>query len=128
LTEAQEQELAAEKSCKEAQVSRAFLQYLSLTGVFAEFDEQKEQFCSLHGDDPVMVWEQMRTVSAISELADFAILLLTIVMNQGGAERDFSDLKVKKTQRRSRLKLRRLEKMSKVLLLLLVISVLHNHI
>jgi hypothetical protein len=52
----------------------------------------------------------------ITELVDFAILLLKIVVNQAGCERVFSDIKVKQTQRRNRLKLAKLDKMTKVLL------------
>ncbi|KAJ7787295.1 hypothetical protein B0H14DRAFT_2304085, partial [Mycena olivaceomarginata] len=47
-------------------------------------------------------------------LTDFAITLLKIVVNQAGCERVFSDLKVKQTQRRNRLKLEKLGKMTKV--------------
>jgi hypothetical protein len=50
----------------------------------------------------------------MQELASFAILLLTVVVNQAGCERLFSDLKVKQTQRRNRLGLKKLEKMTKV--------------
>ena len=52
----------------------------------------------------------------VAELADFAILLLGIVVNQAGCERDFSDLKIKKTRLRNRLGLPKLHKMSKVCL------------
>jgi hypothetical protein len=48
------------------------------------------------------------------ELAKFAILLLNIIANQAGCERTFSDLKVKQTDRRNRLGLKKLEKMTKV--------------
>lgn len=48
------------------------------------------------------------------ELADFATLLLSMSVNQAGLERSFSDLKIKKTRLRNRLKLPRLEKMAKV--------------
>jgi hypothetical protein len=48
------------------------------------------------------------------ELAAFAILLLKVVVNQAGCERVFSDLKVKQTDRRNRLGLAKLEKMTKV--------------
>ncbi len=48
------------------------------------------------------------------ELADFATLLLSMSVNQAGLECSFSDLKIKKTRLRNRLKLPRLEKMAKV--------------
>ena len=114
LTDEQRKVLENEKSEKEKQVSTAFLQYLASTGVFSEWETDKETFHSLHGNDPVMFWHQLLTHNEVAELADFAILLLTIVLNQGGSERDFSDLKIKKTQHRNRLTLPRLEKMSKV--------------
>jgi hypothetical protein len=56
----------------------------------------------------------MRTVPEVAELAEFAILLLGIVVNQAGNERDFSDLKIKKTWLRNRLGIPKLQKMSKV--------------
>ena len=66
------------------------------------------------GDDPIKVWGSLRGMGDFADLADFAILILSIVVNQGATERSFSDLKIKKTQHRNRLKLPRLEKMSKV--------------
>jgi hypothetical protein len=48
------------------------------------------------------------------ELANLALLLLGMSVNQAGLERNFSDLKIKKTRLRNRLKLPRLEKMAKV--------------
>lgn len=53
-------------------------------------------------------------VPSVYELADFATLLLGISVNQAGLERSFSDLKIKKTRLRNRMKLPRLEKMAKV--------------
>jgi hypothetical protein len=61
-----------------------------------------------------LVWEQLKHDQEVAELADFAILLLGIIVNQAGNERDFSDLKIKKTQQRNRLGLPKLQKMSKV--------------
>jgi hypothetical protein len=40
-------------------------------------------------------------------------MLLKIIVNQAGCERVFSDLKVKQTQHRNRLKIEKLEKMTK---------------
>lgn len=51
---------------------------------------------------------------SVRELADFALRLLGMSVNQAGLERNFSDLKIKKTRLRNRLKLPRLEKMAKV--------------
>ncbi|KAJ6607068.1 hypothetical protein B0H10DRAFT_2073320, partial [Mycena sp. CBHHK59/15] len=50
----------------------------------------------------------------VAELADFAILLLGIVVNQGGNERDFSDWKIKRTRLRNRLSFAKTGDMSKV--------------
>lgn len=50
----------------------------------------------------------------VRELADFAILILGIVVNQGSNERDFSDFKIKKTRLRNRLSFAKTGKMSKV--------------
>jgi hypothetical protein len=61
-----------------------------------------------------MVWKQLKGMTEVTELADFAILLLGIVVNQAGNERDFSDLKIKKTRLRNRLGIPKLQKMSKV--------------
>jgi hypothetical protein len=60
------------------------------------------------------MWKAFLTTTSTYELADFAILLLSIFVNQAGLERSFSDLKIKKTRLRNRLKLPRLEKMAKV--------------
>ncbi len=61
-----------------------------------------------------MMWKAFLQTPSISELADFAILLLSMSVNQAGLERNFSDLKIKKTRLRNCLKLPRLEKMAKV--------------
>jgi hypothetical protein len=50
----------------------------------------------------------------VSDLAQFALTLLKIVVNQAGCERVFSDLKIKQTHRRARLGLQKLDKMTKV--------------
>ncbi|KAJ6618961.1 hypothetical protein B0H10DRAFT_2217227 [Mycena sp. CBHHK59/15] len=67
----------------------------------------------MFGRDPIAVWVALRT-PAITELVDFAITLLKIVVNQAGVEHVFSDVKVKQTQRQNRLKLLKLDKMTKV--------------
>jgi hypothetical protein len=64
------------------------------------------------------MWKAFLTTASAYELADFAILLLSISVNQAGLERNFSDLKIKKTRLRNRLKLPRLEKMAKVSIIL----------
>jgi hypothetical protein len=60
------------------------------------------------------VWEQYLPNPDLHELADFAILLLGLVVNQGGNECDFSDFKIKKTRLRNRLNIKRVSEMSKV--------------
>jgi hypothetical protein len=60
------------------------------------------------------MWKAFQTTPAVCELADFALLLLGMSVNQAGVEHNFSDLKIKKTRLRNRLKLLRLEKMAKV--------------
>jgi hypothetical protein len=60
------------------------------------------------------VWEVMLASPDVRELADFAILILGIVVNQGSNERDFSDFKIKKTCLRNRLSFAKTGKMSKV--------------
>ena len=66
------------------------------------------------GDNPIKVWGSLWGMGDFADLVDFAILILSIVVNQGATERSFSDLKIKKTQHWNRLKLPQLEKMSKV--------------
>jgi hypothetical protein len=50
------------------------------------------------GDDPLAVWQALKDVHDVAELAEFAQLLLGLVVNQAGNERAFSDLKIKKTR------------------------------
>ncbi|KAJ6628093.1 hypothetical protein B0H10DRAFT_2277250 [Mycena sp. CBHHK59/15] len=107
------QDMPAVRKAKEGRLSTAFLQYLSSTGPFTSFKGNEANFESLMGRDPIAVWVALRT-PAITELVDFAITLLKIVVNQAGVERVFSDVKVKQTQRRNRLKLLKLDKMTKV--------------
>jgi hypothetical protein len=60
------------------------------------------------------VWKGFLGTPAVAELADFAMLLLGMSVNQAGLERNFSDLKIKKTRLQNRLKLSKLEKMARV--------------
>ncbi|KAJ7899690.1 hypothetical protein B0H13DRAFT_2336946 [Mycena leptocephala] len=110
-----EQEVAhaAQKTAKEAEVSQAFLKYMGSIGVFADFEDQRVDFEQTHGNNPVLVWEVMLASPDVRELADFAILILGIVVNQGSNERDFSDFKIK-TRLRNRLSFAKTGKMSKV--------------
>ncbi|KAK7041329.1 DUF659 domain-containing protein, partial [Favolaschia claudopus] len=110
-----EDALKAEKKVKETAVLKAFLQYLGLTSDhFRRFEEHREEFEELNGNDPILVWQQFLPVSELHELADFAILILGIAVNQGATERVFSDLKIKRTRLRNKLSYAKTEKMFKV--------------
>ncbi|KAF8964926.1 ribonuclease H-like domain-containing protein [Flammula alnicola] len=98
----------------EREVSESFLSYLSGTGVFEDWEKNKEIFQRVNGDNPITMWKAFLRTPATAELANFAILLLSMSVNQAGLERSFSDLKIKKTRLRNRLKLTKLEKMAKV--------------
>ncbi|KAF9566803.1 hypothetical protein CPC08DRAFT_682210 [Agrocybe pediades] len=113
-TEEEEGRYNEELNRKEREVSEAFMSYISSIHEFADWESNKETFQRVHGKNPVAVWQTFLSQPRIRELADFAILLLGMSVNQAGLERDFSDLKIKKTRLRNRLKLPRLEKMSKV--------------
>ncbi|KAK0432830.1 ribonuclease H-like domain-containing protein [Armillaria borealis] len=92
-------DLEGRKQEKEKQASSAFLQ---------------EIFWQTHGDDPNKVWENLHATPEVTELAELALLLLGMVVNQAGNERDFSDLKIKQTRLHNCLAIPKLEKMSKV--------------
>jgi hypothetical protein len=68
----------------------------------------------LQKKDPIAVWTAFQSQPDITELATFAQLILTVVANQAGCERTFSDLKIKQAQRQNRLHLEKLDKMTKV--------------
>ncbi|KAJ7157779.1 hypothetical protein C8R46DRAFT_1039997 [Mycena filopes] len=102
-------EEAAEKA-----VSTAFMHYLQGTGDFASWKEHKQSFQEQHPDEPKLMWEQMKSCPATKALANFALLLLDLIANQASNERNFSDLKIKKTALRNHLGTKKLEKMSKV--------------
>ncbi|KAG6858629.1 hypothetical protein C0995_015230, partial [Termitomyces sp. Mi166 len=103
-----------EKKKKERSISEAFFSYLAGKGAFADWEQNKAAFKRVNGDNPVAMWTAFLDTPSTAELTDFAILLLSISVNQAGLERNFSDLKIKKTCLRNRLKLPRLEKMAKV--------------
>ncbi|KAJ6618631.1 hypothetical protein B0H10DRAFT_2189463 [Mycena sp. CBHHK59/15] len=90
-TPEQQAALDTEKVAKEAEVSQAFLKYMSTLGVFADFEKSRADFQESHGNDPIAVWKFMLADPDVHELADFALLILGIVVNQAGNERDFSD-------------------------------------
>jgi len=65
-------------------------------------------WCNFQEKDPIA-----RQVE-VAELAAFAKLIFTIVVNQAGCGRTFSDVKIKQTHRQNRLGLNKLEKMTEV--------------
>ena len=90
------------------------MQYLSGTGAFAEWAEDRKTW---RGADPIAVWDAFEN-EGISELSNFAKMLLTIVVNQAGCERLFSDIGNTQGTRRTRLGLEKLEKIMKVVAIL----------
>lgn len=98
------------ETCK--RIAMAFGHYLATTGVFREWVE--EDMGEYFSDDPIQIWSTFKGALDTHDLAIFAIQILSIVPNQAGCERVFSDLKIKQTSRRNRLTLQRLEKMTRV--------------
>ncbi|KAJ6624745.1 ribonuclease H-like domain-containing protein [Mycena sp. CBHHK59/15] len=102
-----------ERKVKEAEVSKVFMQYLSGTGDFADFDpETWEQ--TYDNTDPIQVWEALAGSRDLAELAEFAIVLLHIVANQAGCERTFSRTKIEQSDHRNRLGLEKIDKRTKI--------------
>ncbi|KAJ7846627.1 hypothetical protein B0H14DRAFT_3678382 [Mycena olivaceomarginata] len=114
LTEDEQDTATAAKAASETRVKIAFMRYMADTGVFEDFEDSRSAFGDTTAHDPILVWEQFRSEPEIAELADFAIMLLRISVNQGGNERDFSDFKIKKTCLRNRLGIVKTGEMSKV--------------
>ncbi|KAF9062402.1 ribonuclease H-like domain-containing protein, partial [Rhodocollybia butyracea] len=94
--------------------SAAFLQYYSYTGPFKNWKDLKANFQEIHGDDPIIFWESMKSDVKVLELADFSLLILYIVMNTAGNDRQFSHVKIKKDRLRNRLLLEKLESSLKI--------------
>ncbi|KDR79064.1 hypothetical protein GALMADRAFT_138021 [Galerina marginata CBS 339.88] len=90
------------------------MSYLSSKGPFKDWEINKESFQRVHGDNPLIMWKTYLETPSTSELADLAIQLLSMSVNQAGLEHNFSDLKIKKMRLRNRLKLPKLKKMAKV--------------
>ncbi|KAJ7463541.1 ribonuclease H-like domain-containing protein [Mycena latifolia] len=102
-----------ERKAKETEVSKAFMQYLSGTGDFADFDaETWEQ--TYENVDPIQVWEALAGSRHLTELAEFAIVILNIVANQAGCERTFSRTKIEQSDHRNRLGLPKIDKRTKI--------------
>ncbi|KAJ7779844.1 ribonuclease H-like domain-containing protein [Mycena metata] len=100
-----------EKAEKDKELSKAFMQYLAGTGDFADLNDWEE----IEGNtDPILAWEALADSRHLAELANFAILILKIVVNQAGCERTFSRTKIEQTDHRNRLGLDKMDKRTKV--------------
>ncbi|KAF5336780.1 hypothetical protein D9758_017706 [Tetrapyrgos nigripes] len=113
-TDEEKEKFEEERKRRIAQVSVAYLQYLANTGPFKAWAKVRENWQEMHGDNPIIFWEQYLDDKNVSELAEFAIAILLIVINTAGNERQFSDLKIKKNHLRNRIGLRKLKKLMKI--------------
>ncbi|KAJ6626317.1 hypothetical protein B0H10DRAFT_2211206 [Mycena sp. CBHHK59/15] len=104
---------ADEKAAKENTLSQAFMQYLSGTGDFADFDAEDWER-TYENTNPIQVWDALKDSKHLAELAEFAIVILNIVANQAGCERTFSRTKVEQKDHRNRLGLDKTEKRTKI--------------
>ncbi|KAJ7175217.1 ribonuclease H-like domain-containing protein [Mycena crocata] len=99
-------------------LNTAFMQYLSGTGPFeswfAKDSPQRASYDSLHDNDPIPFWEMLRTNKAVLPLANFALKLLHLVVNQAGLERWFSDFSNKKNKKKNRVGLKKMGQQAKV--------------
>ncbi|KAF8903395.1 hypothetical protein CPB85DRAFT_1377091 [Mucidula mucida] len=86
-------ELAELRATKEKAVSIAFMAYLAGRGSFRDWKEHEATFSETNGKDPILVWEQFLDDESVCELAEFAIMLLDLVVNQAGMEQTFSEQK-----------------------------------
>ena len=68
----------------------------------------------LQKNNLIELLKAFKTHAPFSELSEFAITLLEIVVNQAGCEQLFSDLKVKQAACCNQLSIPMLEKMTKV--------------
>ncbi|KAJ6467375.1 ribonuclease H-like domain-containing protein [Mycena sanguinolenta] len=96
------------RTVKEKEVSKAFMQYLSGTGDFADFN-QTEWTELYNNQDPIAVWQAFENSKHLTELCEFAITILHIVANQAGCERTFSRTKIEQADRRNRLGLEKVK-------------------
>ncbi|KAJ6607529.1 hypothetical protein B0H10DRAFT_2439527 [Mycena sp. CBHHK59/15] len=104
---------AGDRKAKENKVSKAFMQYLSGTGDFSDFNaEEWEQLYD--NTDPLQVWEALADGGEVAELACFAIIIFNIVANQAGCESAFSRIKIEQENRRNRLALEKTDKRTKI--------------
>ncbi|KAJ3712352.1 hypothetical protein DFJ43DRAFT_1008518, partial [Lentinula guzmanii] len=99
-----------EQQASEASV--AFLHFMSRTGPFTDWDNERNRTFYIKAHVPIAFWESYVKVAKVQELALFAILLLEIVVNQAGLEQTFSDFLIKKNKLRNRLGLTKMAKMT----------------
>ncbi|THU91256.1 hypothetical protein K435DRAFT_863575 [Dendrothele bispora CBS 962.96] len=102
------------RRCRRTEFSTAFLHYFAGTGAFKNWERLKDKFKDAHGDDPLIFWESMKTNRDVYELVDFACMILSIVQNTAGNERQFSQVKLRKDRLRNRLTTEKLEKKIKL--------------
>ncbi|KAK7017310.1 DUF659 domain-containing protein [Favolaschia claudopus] len=116
-TAAEQQEFDSTLKATLQVVNTAFMQYLSATGPFESWfladSHQKASYETIHGNDPLPFWEMLKVNAAVLPLAQFAQLLLRLVVNQAGLERVFSDFSNKKNKKRNRLTLKKMEQQAK---------------
>ncbi|KAJ7190622.1 ribonuclease H-like domain-containing protein [Mycena pura] len=104
------------RSRKEVAIEDAFFRYLASTGMYKNFRDKMESWIERCGKCPLQVWQHALSSGDLGEqeLRTLAILLLEIVCNTAGAERLFSNLKIRLSDRRARTGLEKLEKKAKV--------------
>ncbi|KAF5346601.1 hypothetical protein D9758_013487 [Tetrapyrgos nigripes] len=105
---------ADERKLKEKKVSTAFFQFLASTSPFESKPEDRQEFREAMGDDPIFWWNTYLQSDEVKDLAQFAINIFTIIVNQAGCERTFSRAKFTQSPRRNRLGLLKIEKQTKV--------------
>ncbi|KAJ7437955.1 hypothetical protein FB451DRAFT_1450101, partial [Mycena latifolia] len=102
-----------QRAAKERLVSKAMFEYLSCTGPFQGWASAREDYEETMGRDPITVWTALSTGDTV-HLAQFALTVFRVVVNQAGCERVFSHVKNTESPHRTRTKLETLEKVNKV--------------
>ncbi|KAF5371266.1 hypothetical protein D9758_004281 [Tetrapyrgos nigripes] len=85
----EQEEILEDWQCQRKELSTAFIHYFAHTGPFKNWDDLKAQLEDIHDADPILFWECMKTNLLVSVLAEFAIMILSIVMNTAVNERHF---------------------------------------
>jgi hypothetical protein len=68
----------------------------------------------IQANDPLPFWVILQANKAVLPLANFALQLLHLVVNQAGLERWFSDFSNKKNKKRNRLGLKKMGQQAKI--------------